>query len=151
LKSFDNQFLPDLRCEYNERRALNQMYKIILGTTKTLESIFDQNWIHILVENSHFFNALANFNIKQKGISVRFITTITSENISDCTRLMKFVELRHIDGIMGYLGISDRKQFFNYIRSISRKENNEENNSNLPLNFIHITNEDFMQMQYFFF
>ncbi|HET8858075.1 MAG TPA: hypothetical protein VFM28_11160 [Nitrososphaeraceae archaeon] len=151
MKSFDNQFLPDLRCEYNERRALNQMYEIILGTTKTLESIFDQNWIHILVENSHFFNALANFNIKQKGISVRFITTITSENISDCTRLMKFVELRHIDGIMGYLGISDRKQFFNYIRSISRKENNEENNSNLPLNFIHITNEDFMQMQYFFF
>jgi hypothetical protein len=151
LESFDNQFSPDLRYEYNDRKALNQMYEIILGTTKTLESIFDHNWIHILVENSHFFNTLADFKIKQKGISVRFITTITSENISNCTKLMKFVELRHIDAIIGYLGLSDRKQFFNYIRPISRKENNEENNSNLQLNFIHITNEDFIQMQYFFF
>ena len=151
MKSFDNQFLPDLRCEYNDRRALNQMYKIILGTTKTLESVFDHNWIPILVENSLFFNTLADFKIKQKGVSVRFITTITSENISYCTKLMKFVELRHTDAIIGYLGISDRKQFFNYTRPISRKENNKENNSNLQLNFIHITNEDFIQMQHFLF
>jgi hypothetical protein len=151
LESFDTQFFPELRYEYSDKKALNQMYEIILGTTKTLESVFDHNWIPILVENSLFFNTLADFKIKQKGVSVRFITTITSENISDCTKLMKFVELRHIDAIIGYLGISDRKQFFNYIRPLSKKENNKEDNSNLQLNFIHITNEDFIQIQYFLF
>lgn len=151
MESFDTQFFPELRYEYNDKKALNQMYEIILGTTKTLESVFDHNWIPILVENSLFFNTLADFRIKQKGVSVRFITTITSENISDCTKLMKFVELRHMDAIIGYLGISDRKQFFNYIRPLSKKENNKENNSNLQLNFIHITNEDFIQIQYFLF
>jgi hypothetical protein len=151
LESFETQFFPELRYEYNDRKALNQMYEIILGTTKTLESVVDHNWISILVENSLFFNTLADFKIKQKGVSVRFITTITSENIADCTKLMKFVELRHTDAIIGYLGISDRKQFFNYIRPVFRKENDKENNSNLQLNFIHITNEDFIQMQYFLF
>ena len=158
MDSFDNnQFLPELRYEYNDgrKKALNQMSEIISKTTKTLESVFDHDWIHILVENPLFFNILVDFKIKQKDIAVRFITTITPENISDCTKLMKFVELRHTDAIIGYLGISDRKQFFNYIRPISRQENNnneERSNNNLQLlNFIHITNKDFIQMQYIFF
>jgi hypothetical protein len=152
VDSFDNdQFLPELRYEYNDRKALNQMSEIISKTTKTLESVFDHNWIRLLVENPLFFNILADFKIKQKGIDVRFITTITPENISNCTKLMKFVDLRHTDSIRGYLGICDRKQFFNYIRPISRQENNEEINNNLQLNFIHITNKDFIQMQYIFF
>jgi hydrogenase maturation factor HypE len=101
------------------------MSEIISKTTKTLESIFDNNWISILVENPLFFTIIADFKIKQKGIAVRFITTITPENIADCTKLMKFVELRHTDAIIGYLGISDRKQFFNYIQPISRQDNNK--------------------------
>jgi len=156
VDTFDNnQFLPELRCNYNDgKKALNQMSDIISNTTKTLESVFDHDWIHILVENPLFFNILVDFKIKQKDITVRFITTITPENIVDCTKLMKFVELRHTDAIIGYLGISDRKQFINYIRPISRQENNKEksNNNNLQLlNFIHITNKDFIQMQYIFF
>ena len=159
MDSFDNnQFLPELRYEYNDgrKKVLNQMSEIISKTTKTLESVFDRDWIHILVENPLFFNILSDFKIKQKDIAVRFITTITPENISDCTKLMKFVELRHTDAIIGYLGISDRKQFFNYIRPIFRQENNNNNeersNNNLQLlNFIHITNTDFIQMQYIFF
>ena len=156
MDTFDNnQFLPELRCNYNDgKKALNQMSEIISNTTKTLESVFDDDWIHILVENPLFFNILVDFKIKQKDITVRFITTITPENIFDCTKLMKFVELRHTDASIGYLGISDRNQFINYIRPISRQENNkkESNNNNLQLlNFIHITNKDFIQMQYIFF
>jgi hypothetical protein len=151
LDSFDNQFLPEFRYEFNGKKALNQMSEIISKTTKTLESIFDNSWIYLLVENPLFFTIIADFKIKQKGIAVRFITTITPENISNCTKLMKFVELRHTDGIIGYLGISDRKQFFNYIQPISRQDNNKESNNNLQLNFIRIIDKDFIQMQYFFF
>jgi len=152
VDSFDNnQFLPELRYEYNGRKALNQMAEIISKTTKTLESVFDDNWIHLLVENPLFFNILADFKIKQKDIAVRFITTITPENISNCTKIMKFVDLRHTDAIIGHLGISDRKQFFNYIQPISRQENSQGSNNNLQINFIQIDNKDFIQMQYFFF
>ena len=137
MDTFDNnQFLPELRCNYNDgKKALNQMSEIISNTTKTLESVFDDDWIHILVENPLFFNILVDFKIKQKDIIVRFITTITPENIFDCTKLMKFVELRHTDASIGYLGISDRNQFINYIEPISRQENNkkETNNNNITI------------------
>jgi hypothetical protein len=149
----NNQFLPEFRYEYNGKKAINQISEIISTTTETLESVFDYNWLNILVEHPLFFNILEDFKLKQKGIVVRFITTITPENISNCTKLMKFVELRHTDAIIGYLGISDRKQFFNYIPPISRDENynNEKSNNKVQLNLIHITNKNFIQMQHIFF
>ena len=152
MDSFENQFSPELRYEYSGRKALHQIYEIMSRTSKTLDSLVDHNWINILVENSLFFKILSDFKIKQKGIIVRFITTITPENISNCTKIMKFVELRHTDALKGYLGISDKTQFFNYVQSFNTYKNNEEDsNNNLHLNFIHITNKDFIQMQYILF
>jgi hypothetical protein len=40
-------------------------------------------------------------------VKVRFITEITKENISYSKQLMKIVELRHLDEIMGNFGIAD--------------------------------------------
>jgi len=128
------------------------MSEIILRTTDSLDSIFDHDWIDILVKNSFFFDTIADFKIKQKGVSVRFITNIKQQNVSSCTKLIKFVELRHMDDIVGYLGISDRNQFFSYTRNISGKEdNNEEQSINSKLNFIQITNKNFIKMQSIFF
>ena len=147
----DDESMPDIRYEYSSTKALNLMSEIISRTTKTLESIFDHDWIDTLTESTIFFNILADFKIEQKDIAVRFITTITPANMSNCAKLMKFVELRHTDSIRGYLGISDRKEFFNYLQPILRQENNEECKDKLQLNFIHITDKNFIQMQYVIF
>jgi hypothetical protein len=132
----------------DETTALKQISEILSRTTKTLDSIFDYTWIRILVENPLFFNIFSEFKIKQKGVAVRFITTINHENLSYCTKLMKFVELRHIDEIIGYLGISDKKYFF-YVQPLFGQENKvkEENRNNLQLNFIFLSNQTFTQMQ----
>jgi signal transduction histidine kinase len=45
--------------------------------------------------------------LHKRGVRQRSITEITSENIADCKRLMKFQELRHLDGLKGYLSIAD--------------------------------------------
>jgi hypothetical protein len=63
---------------------------------------------------------------------------------------MKFVELRHTDVIIGYLEISDRKQFFNYIGPFFGQENNQEKNNNLQLNFIHIIKKTSYKCNRFF-
>jgi hypothetical protein len=153
VESIGKEFFPELKYELNGRKALDQMSEIISQTTKNLESVFDHHWIHILVENSMFFNTIADFKIKQKGVSIRFITNITSENVLHCTKIMKFVELRHADTVTGYLGISDKNQFFSYTQSSSKQNNHLEKNNddNLKLKFIHITNKEFVQMQYYFF
>ena len=152
MESVGNELFPELKYELNDRKALDQMSEIISRTTHNLESVFDHNWIQILVENPVFFDTIVDFKIKQKGVFIKFITNITSENVIHCTKIMKFVELRHADTVTGYLGISDKKQFFSYTQSIFKQDNHlEKNDDNLKLKFIHITNKEFVQMQYYFF
>ena len=47
--------------------------------------------------------------LHNRGVRQRHITEITPENISHCKKLMKFQELRHLDGLKGYLSILDGK------------------------------------------
>ena len=134
MESVGNELFPELKYELNDRKAFDQMSEIISRTTHNLESVFDHHWIQILVENSVFFDTIVDFKIKQKGVSIKFITNITSENVVHCTKIMKFVELRHADTVTGYLGISDKKQFFSYTQSIFKQDNHlEKNDDNLKL------------------
>ena len=48
---------------------------------------------------------------RNRGVKLRYITNITEENISYCKELMKFSELRHLDGIKGNFGLGDRSDF----------------------------------------
>src|SRR5919202_6432483 len=47
--------------------------------------------------------------LHNRGVRQRHITEIIPENISHCKKLMKFQELRHLDGLKGYLSILDGK------------------------------------------
>jgi two-component system, OmpR family, sensor histidine kinase VicK len=47
--------------------------------------------------------------LKERGVEVRFITEITSKNLSHCKELMKIADLRHMDEIKGNFGIADGK------------------------------------------
>jgi hypothetical protein len=45
----------------------------------------------------------------RRGGHIRFITDITKENIDYCKEMMKFVELRHIEGIKGIVRINEEE------------------------------------------
>jgi hypothetical protein len=45
----------------------------------------------------------------KKGGHIRFITEITKENHKYCKEIMKFVELRHIEGIKGIVRINENE------------------------------------------
>jgi two-component system, OmpR family, sensor histidine kinase VicK len=51
---------------------------------------------------------------KDRGVRVRHITEITKENIRDCKKLMSLMELRHLDGLRGYLVIEDGEIFISH-------------------------------------
>jgi len=44
-------------------------------------------------------------------VMVRHITEITKENMRDCKKLMSLMEIRHLDGLRGYLVIEDGEIF----------------------------------------
>jgi len=48
-------------------------------------------------------------DLKRRGVRVRWLTEITKENLGYCKALMQYAELRHLDGIKGNFGVSDRE------------------------------------------
>jgi two-component system, OmpR family, sensor histidine kinase VicK len=44
-----------------------------------------------------------------RNVRMRYITEITIENISYCKELMKFTELRHLDGSLSNFMVSDKE------------------------------------------
>jgi hypothetical protein len=56
------------------------------------------------------------FEVKGRGVKIRYITEITEENINNCRQLMEFVgEVRHLDGIKANFSISETE----YLASIT--------------------------------
>jgi two-component system, OmpR family, sensor histidine kinase VicK len=48
---------------------------------------------------------------KTRGTRIRLITEITKENLNSCKEIMKFVEVRHLDKVIGNFIISDKEYF----------------------------------------
>jgi signal transduction histidine kinase len=44
---------------------------------------------------------------KQRGVAIKIVTEITTENVDYCKQMMKFAEVRHIDGIKGNFGVTE--------------------------------------------
>src|SRR5437588_6359613 len=52
--------------------------------------------------------------LSKRGVTIRHITEITKDNLSDCKQMLAFCELRHLDGLKGYFGIADSKIFASF-------------------------------------
>jgi nitrogen-specific signal transduction histidine kinase len=44
---------------------------------------------------------------KRRGVAIKIVTEITTENMGYCKQIMKFAELRHIAGIKGNFGVTE--------------------------------------------
>jgi two-component system sensor histidine kinase VicK len=67
---------------------------------------------------------------KARGVRIRYITQITKENLEYCRDIMNFAELRHLEGLVGnlvvsekeYLGEASGKEFFSHLIYSNKKE-----------------------------
>jgi two-component system, OmpR family, sensor histidine kinase VicK len=48
-------------------------------------------------------------NAKARGISIRYITEITKDNLKFCKELMKYSQLRHLAGVVGVFAVSEKE------------------------------------------
>jgi signal transduction histidine kinase len=108
-------------------RALNtniQKTKVLHGTadtTKLILKVFSatkESWDvcadytapSVTIEVEQFKNAFVDF--KNRAVKVRYITEITKENIHYCKKLRDFItEFRHLEGVKGNFGISDKRTY----------------------------------------
>ena len=92
---------------YGEENVTNLALQILSTINKTLDLCGDRYGPSIIVANELIMQKY--IELRNKGVRERFITEITPENIAHCKTLMKFQELRHLDGLKGYLSISDAR------------------------------------------
>ena len=98
--------------ENTTKAILNVLYNVGIK----IDICVDTTWPSVAMGIDVFRNAL--IEIKKRGISSRYITTITKENLSYCKEAMKIGELRHLDGIKGNFAVSEKE----YIASATLQE-----------------------------
>ena len=102
-----------------------------------LDIFADHTWPRLQIETEPILRAY--IDLKNRGIRIRFITEITAENVSYCKEVMKFAEVRHLDGIMvGGWGVSER----DYIAPIPSSSKGE-----LPTGCIHSNVKEVIGLQ----
>ena len=140
----------DLVSDNNLTEAIGSISRIVSSAVKNYYCIFDSNWLQVLLDNSLLWNE--QVQLKFRHVASRFITRINQENLEPCTRLMKYVELRHIDNVTGYLGIKDLEEEFIYVSTGPEDISLDSTKLIDPdYDLILSTNQSFIQMQNYFF
>jgi two-component system sensor histidine kinase VicK len=116
LSSLENQDIKDVSSShyeekteviYGEENVVKFAMQQLSTVNKTLELCGDRYGPSIIIANEPVMQMY--IELHNKGVRQRHIVEITKENIADCKKLMKFQELRHLDGLKGYLSILDGK------------------------------------------
>jgi two-component system, OmpR family, sensor histidine kinase VicK len=90
---------------YGEENVTNWALQRLSTISNTLDLCGDRYGPSIIVANEPIMQKYTELH--KRGVRQRSITEITPENIAYCKELMKFQELRHLDGLKGYLSIAD--------------------------------------------
>lgn len=90
---------------YGEENVTNWALQRLSTISNTLDLCGDRYGPSIIVANEPIMQKY--IELHKRGVRQRSITEITPENIAYCKELMKFQELRHLDGLRGYLSIAD--------------------------------------------
>ena len=90
---------------YGEENVTNWALQRLSTMNKTLDLCGDRYGPSIIITNEAIMQKY--IELRNRGVRQRHIIEITRENITDCKKLMKFQELRHLDGRKGYLSILD--------------------------------------------
>lgn len=109
-------------------------------TSKSLDLCGDSNGPIFLVSNEKIMQRYTE--LKNNGVRIRLMAEITKENISHCRKVMKFSELRHLDGLKSNFGINDKRTFGCVIVARESKE---------PLHFIHSNVKELVEQQQYIF
>jgi hypothetical protein len=124
FKSTRNNTNNNIIVEHNADNNENETTKVLHGTensTKALvefvsrakqriDSVVDSTAPSIIVGTESIRNERFSA-AKDRGVKFRYVTEITKDNIAFCKEMLKFAEIRHLDGVKGNFEVSDVKEY----------------------------------------
>jgi two-component system, OmpR family, sensor histidine kinase VicK len=78
-------------------------------TQVKIDACFDNIFPSIIASDERIKNGMTE--LVDRGIKVRLVTEIIKENINYCKEIMKFSEIRHLEGVKGNFGIIDEREY----------------------------------------
>ena len=128
-----------LENDHNENSEKSSLH-IISKIKERFDCCYDKNGPADQIGSESLWNAIAQ--LKYKGIKLRLITEITKDNITYCKTMMRYFDVRHIDGVKGNFGISDGMQYLGNMLTSDTKSGQD---------LIHINNKSFVELQQYLF
>jgi len=101
---------------YGNDEITNRTLQVFESTQKSIEGIIGKDEIAMHVSHDWHMNGLSK--LREKGVQIRVVTQITSENLSFCKIYSQAVELRHLEGIQSSFGISDGIWLLDHVVSL---------------------------------
>jgi signal transduction histidine kinase len=80
--------------------------KFLNSAEVSMDICADYTWPSVVMGVEVYKKGL--YDLKTRNVKSRFVTDITKDNIEYCKELMQISELRHLDGIKGNFGISEK-------------------------------------------
>jgi signal transduction histidine kinase/sugar-specific transcriptional regulator TrmB len=80
--------------------------KFLYSAEDSMNICADYTWPSVAMGVEVFKKGL--YELKKRNVKSRFVTDITKDNIKYCKELMQISELRHLDGVKGNFGISEK-------------------------------------------
>jgi signal transduction histidine kinase len=125
---------------YGADKIVKRQLQIITKAEATVDYCHSSESPSILVSFEPFMQTIVLLH--KRGVRQRYITEITKENVKYCKQLAKYLDLRHLDGVKGTLGIIDSKIY-------GAIANTRE--SHLPTEFVYSNVKEFVDQQQYFF
>lgn len=91
---------------YGDENIVDSTLKLFSVARSTLNNCLDSTGPSMDVIPGHPITR-AHYEMKERGVRIRYITEITKENVNYCKELMNFSEVRHLDGVKGNFGVLD--------------------------------------------
>ncbi|HET7148516.1 MAG TPA: HAMP domain-containing sensor histidine kinase [Candidatus Nitrosopolaris sp.] len=81
--------------------------EFLSNARSTLDICADSSWPSVAMGVDVYRNALRDVSIR--GVKFRVVTEITKDNLAYCNEVRKVGEIRHLDGVKGNFGVSEKE------------------------------------------
>lgn len=90
--------------------ADRSIIEFVNRTTEKIDSCVSSTAPSVIIEVEEIKNARITA-FKDRGVKLRYVTEITSDNLAYCKQMLAFSEIRHLKGMKGNFEVSDEKEY----------------------------------------
>ncbi len=87
------------------QQVTDSLIAFLRNAKESIEVCVDPASVFVIVSFPPYLQGC--LDAKQRGVAIKIVTEITTENVDYCKHMMKFAEVRHIDGIKGNFGVTE--------------------------------------------